>query len=231
MVPSYAGQTQGHPSLPAHEKFSVVSSQQIAKQISAKVNIFSHDFNVISITHMFLLLKSMFFYCQKTFVLLLLFLLLKNMCFIVIVFIINSPKGPIYSIIGLVIDFNVFPISHMFLLLPCPKAPLYPIIGLVIDFNLFPITRIFLLLSCPKAHIYSIIGLVIQRPRLRSPLLFPNLGDAGCVCYISCNRVPHFQSWKTSHASIIPKLCIRIEHCVGIAMSLIPFRNSLMVGF
>ena len=50
--------------------------------------------------------------------------------------------------------------------------------------------------------------------------------------YISYNRVPHSQASKKSslHASIIPKLCIGIEHGVSIAMLLVLFRNPILVG-
>ena len=57
-----------------------------------------------------------------------------------------------------------------------------------------------------------------------------NLGDAGCVCYILYNRVPHFQTSKKcySPASDFPnKLWMRIEKGIEIAMPLTALRSSL----
>ena len=52
-------------------------------------------------------------------------------------------------------------------------------------------------------YLRSSVCCLTQQPRQRSPPLFPNLSDAGCVCWASYNRVPLFHASKKSlvHAS------------------------------
>jgi len=65
------------------------------------------------------------------------------------------------------------------------------------------------------------------------PSVFPKLGDAGCVCYVSYNRFPHIQALKKSslHASIVPKLCIRIEHSYRDCHLVDPISKFSLAGF
>ena len=86
-----------------------------------------------------------------------------------------------------------------------------------------------------KYPISAIIVIIIhiQRPGHWSPALFFDLDDADCVFYTSYHMVPHFDASKKTflRASIIPRLCKRIEHGIGIAMPVTTFRSSLSVGF
>ena len=58
------------------------------------------------------------------------------------------------------------------------------------------------------------VYLILIRPVTATAVAAPlsNLGEAGCVCYISYNRV-EFSAFKKSSmpTSIIPNACIRIE--------------------